>query len=608
MVLASSLLEWKLNMLNPTIPQLLRRLWQHINLRRRVQFGLLFVVVILASLAEVISIGAVLPFLGVITAPDRVMLHPLAQPFIQALSITEPEQLILPFTIAFCVGALLSGLMRFILLWGQTRLSHSIGADFTTSIYYRTLYQPYVVHVARNSSEVIAGISIKANGVVLQTLLPVLNLCGSIFMLLFIAFALFTINPMIAIIAFAGFGVIYLLVIFATKKALERASNRVDHESSQVIKALQEGLGGIREVLIDGTQSSYSNIFRNSELPLKRAHGNIIILSGFPRYFIESLGMVLIAGLAYRLAASPSGITDSIPVLGALALGAARLLPVLQQGYASLSNLRGSKSILEETLNLLNQKLPAHAEESLPSPIPFKHNITLTNLAFRYSQNTPWVLQPSLSLNIEKGSRIGFIGDTGCGKSTLLDIIMGLLQPTNGTLAIDDVSITELNQRGWQAHIAHVPQSIFLADTSIAENIAFGVSTEQIDHDRVRQAAQKAQISDTIESWGEQYNTVVGERGVQLSGGQRQRIGIARALYKEADVIVFDEATSALDNDTERAVMEAIENLGDEITVVIVAHRLTTLKNCTQIVELENGRVGRIGSYQDIIKLSANHE
>jgi len=311
--------------------------------------------------------------------------------------------------------------------------------------------------------------------------------------------------------------------------------------------------------------------------------------------------MVLIAALAYSLAGSPSGITASIPVLGALALGAQRLLPVMQQAYSSLSLLRGSQSILRETLNLLNQPLPAHVDASLPSPIPFKHNITLTNLAFRYSENTPWVLQPSLSLSIQKGSRIGFIGDTGCGKSTLLDIIMGLLQPTNGSLAIDDVNITELNQRGWQAHIAHVPQSIFLADTSIAENISFGLPAEQIDYDRVRQAAQKAQISDTIESWSKQYNTVVGERGVQLSGGQRQRIGIARALYKEADVIVFDEATSALDNDTERAVMEAIENLGDELTVIIVAHRLTTLKNCTQIVELEDGKIKRSGSYQNII-------
>jgi ABC-type bacteriocin/lantibiotic exporter with double-glycine peptidase domain len=183
----------------------------------------------------------------------------------------------------------------------------------------------------------------------------------------------------------------------------------------------------------------------------------------------------------------------------------------------------------------------------------------------------------------------------------LLDIIMGLLEPVSGSLQIDGVDITEQNQRGWQKHISHVPQTIFLTDSSISENIAFGVPLEQIDHARVCQAAQKAQISQTIESWSKQYNTPVGERGVRLSGGQRQRIGIARALYKQTDVLIFDEATSALDNDTERAVMEAVEDLDDKLTVIIVAHRLTTLKNCTQVIEIEDGKIKRMGTYAEIV-------
>jgi ATP-binding cassette subfamily B protein len=224
----------------------------------------------------------------------------------------------------------------------------------------------------------------------------------------------------------------------------------------------------------------------------------------------------------------------------------------------------------------------------------------LRQLGFRYAPQGPWVLQ-RLNLTISKGSRIGLIGATGSGKSTLIDIVMGLLEPTSGSLAVDDVVITEKNQRAWQAHIAHVPQAIFLADTTIAENIAFGVPIGQIDFSRVREAAQKAQIDQTIESWEKQYNTLVGERGIRLSGGQRQRIGIARALYKQAKVIIFDEATSALDNNTEGAVMQAIENLRDELTVVIVAHRLTTLKDCNKIVELNDGCVKRIGTYLEII-------
>ncbi len=555
---------------------------------------------ICASLAEVVSIGAVLPFLGVLTAPERVFDHQLAQPLIQALNLTEPKQLLLPLTTVFAFAALFSGAMRLMLLWGQTRLSHAIGADFSISIYRRTLYQPYAVHVARNSSEVISGISGKANSLVHYVILPVLTILGSTMMLLTILVALVAIEPVVAFSAFAGFGAIYVVVIFASKNRLARDGQRISHEQNQVIKALQEGLGGIRDVLIDGTQSVYCKIYRDADLPLRRAQANVQIIGVSPRFGIEALGMVLIAVLAYSLAGRPAGIASVIPVLGALALGAQRLLPVLQQAYSSWAAMRGGQASLSDALDLLDQPLPEYAEAPLPVPIPFQHDIALDGLAFSYTPKGPRVLK-GLELNIPKGGRIGLIGSTGSGKSTLLDIIMGLLHPTEGSLAIDGVVITPQNHRAWQAHIAHVPQTIFLADTTIAENIAFGVSPDQIDLDRVRQAAQQAQIAQTIESWDNQYNTQVGERGVRLSGGQRQRIGIARALYKQADVIVFDEATSALDNDTERAVMQAIESLSNEITILIVAHRLTTLKNCTQIVELGDGVVKRIGTYIDIV-------
>jgi ATP-binding cassette, subfamily B, bacterial PglK len=225
----------------------------------------------------------------------------------------------------------------------------------------------------------------------------------------------------------------------------------------------------------------------------------------------------------------------------------------------------------------------------------------LKQLSFRYGPHSPWVLS-ELSLVIPKGSQVGFIGTTGSGKSTLLDIVMGLLQPTHGELEIDGQAVTLANYRAWQAHIAHVPQSIFLSDSSIEENIAFGVPKSEIDVERVRGVARQAQLADIIDTWPKGYQTVVGERGVRLSGGQRQRIGIARALYKRADVIIFDEATSALDDKTEHSVMEAIEALPGDLTVLIVAHRLSTLKNCTQVVELAGGGViARSGTYQEIV-------
>ncbi len=554
---------------------------------------------IAASFAEIISIGAVLPFLAVLTAPERIFELPAAQPIIKASGIITASQLLLPLTIVFGLAALLSGGVRLFLLWASTRLSYATGADLSISIYRRTLYQPYSVHVARNSSEIINGISSKTNSVI-YTLTSILNLISSTIILLAILITLVSVDPVIALAAFAGFGFLYGLIIKITRSRLVVNSQRIAHESTQVIKSLQEGLGGIRDVLIDGTQTAYCQIYRNADLPLRHAQGNNSFISMSPRYALEALGMLLISALAYMLALQPNGIAKAIPVLGVLALGAQRLLPVLQLAYSSWSSIQGGQASLQDAIELLDQPLPDYADQPPAKPLPFHKQIELNNLSFRYTEQTPLVLN-NLNLSISRGSRTGFIGVTGSGKSTLLDIVMGLLQPTDGALAIDGQPVTTSNNRAWQAHIAHVPQAIYLSDSTIEENIAFGIPKGKIDHNRVKRAAQQAQIAEIIESWPKKYKTYVGERGIRLSGGQRQRIGIARALYKQADVIIFDEATSALDNDTEQAVMEAIESLGHDLTILIIAHRLTTLKNCSQVVELGDGGIKRIGSYREIV-------
>jgi len=555
---------------------------------------------IVASFAEILSIGAVLPFLAVLTSPERIFKLPIAQPLIHTLGLTTPGQLLFPLTISFGIAAIISGAMRLLLLWASTRLSYATGADLSISIYRRTLYQPYAVHVARNSSEVISGISNKANAVIGSVIVPSLTLISSGIMLIAILLALLSVDPVIALSAFGGFGVIYACIIMFTRNRQLINSKCIAEESTQVIKSLQEGLGGIRDVLIDGSQATYCQIYRNADLPLRSAQGNSSFISASPKFAIEALGMMLISLLAYALARQPDGIAKAIPVLGALALGAQRLLPVLQQAYSSWSGIQGGQTGLKDTLDLLDQQLPDYVDQPVLEPISFHQHITLQQLSFRYSPQTPDVLQ-NLNLSMHKGSTIGFMGLTGSGKSTLLDIVMGLLSPTEGTLNIDGQPITASNNRAWQAHIAHVPQAIFLADSTIEENIAFGVPPNKIDHARVQQAAQQAQIADIIETWPKKYKTYVGERGIRLSGGQRQRIGIARALYKRADVIIFDEATSALDNETEQAVMQSIEILGNELTILIIAHRLTTLKNCDQIVELGDGGIKRIGTYNEIV-------
>ena len=582
---------------------LFKCLWSHLSLRRRWQTGMLLVLMLAASFAEVLSIGAVLPFLGILTSPEAVFAQPMFAPFIKVLAIQTPAQLLLPLTIVFILAAILSGLMRMVLIWAQYRLSYGMGADLSLSIYRRTLFQPYAVHVARNSSALITAISTKVNSVTNGIVMSSMMLLSSFFIMIIILSALVLIDPMIAIAAFLGFGLVYLSVIVFTKKSLQRESKIVSQQSTQVVKSLQEGLGGIRDVLIDGTQNTYCNIYQIADSSLKRAQANLGIVSASPRFMIEALGMVLIAILAYVMAQRSEGLTGAIPVLGALALGAQRLLPTLQQAYSSFSMIRGNRATFEDVIDLLDQPMPNEGT-GLVEPIAFEQDIKLNNLSFQYAKQSPLVLK-NVDVTISKGSRVGFIGSTGSGKSTLIDVVMSLLKPTQGSLDIDGQAITTSNHRAWHAHLSHVPQSIFLADSSIAENIAFGVPKALIDMQRVQLAAQQAQIAQTIEGWQDGYETFVGERGVRLSGGQRQRIGIARALYKQANVIIFDEATSALDNATEREVMQAIDSLGKDLTVLIVAHRLSTLKHCTHIIELKHGEVVRQGGYDEMIGQAA---
>lgn len=555
---------------------------------------------IAAAFAEIVSIGSILPFLSVLTDPKRFFSYSVIQPVIHIMGLTSQKQMLFVLTIGFGFVALIAGGIRLLLLWFNIRLSFAMGADISISIYNRTLYQPYKVHVSRNSSELISAISTKTDNVIFGVLVSLLMVISSMIMLITIMSALFFIDPVIALLAMSGFGVIYVIIIRFSRKSMLKNSQCTARESTQVIKSLQEGLGGIRDVLIDGSQAVYCANFMNANLSLRRAQGNNMFISESPRFGLEALGMMLIATLAYIIANQPDGIARAIPLLGALALGAQRMLPILQQAYRGLSNMQGSQAALKEVLDLLDQPLRDDAVIPVSEALKFHKEIDLSNLSFRYTEHTPYILQ-NLNLLIKKGSRVGFIGATGSGKSTLLDIIMGLLDPTKGEIRIDNTTLSQKNRRSWQAHIAHVPQVIFLADKSIEENIAFGVSIKDIDHGRVRQAAQQAQISGIIEGWPKKYQTIVGERGIRLSGGQRQRIGIARALYKKADVIIFDEATSALDNQTEAAVMQAIEDLHDDITILIIAHRLTTLRNCTQVVELEKGVIKRKGSYEEIV-------
>jgi ATP-binding cassette subfamily B protein len=319
-----------------------------------------------------------------------------------------------------------------------------------------------------------------------------------------------------------------------------------------------------------------------------------------PRFLIEAVAMGAIALLAVLMAYQSQNLSQIVPVLGALALGANRLLPALQACFSAITTLRGYSVSLERVMEALQRPVDPAWLRPVPAALPLQGDLSLQEVWFRYSESTPWVLQ-DLSLVIKANTTVGFVGSTGSGKSTTVDLILGLLQPERGQMLVDGLPVVGDELRAWQRSIAHVPQTIFLSDATIAENIAFGVPPSQIDWVRVREAARWAQLADFIESRPAGYDEVVGERGIRLSGGQRQRIGIARALYKQASVIVFDEATSALDNRTEREVMAAIESLSGELTIILIAHRLSTVEKCDRIFELDQGQVVCSGTFEELL-------
>lgn len=585
----------------PPILKSLRALIASLSPRRRTQLVLLLGLMLVGGLAEVLSLGAIVPFLAILADPVQALQRPLVAKVVAVLSLSDAENIRWQLTLLFASTAVAAGIVRFALIYAMSNLNFGIGHELGAEVYRRSLYQPYEVHVARNSSEILGGIN-KVD-IVVGMVFNLLNAASAVLMGLFIITAMVLIDPLIATIAILSFCSIYATVFMFVRKRLGSNSNVINSAFNMRVQCMQEGLGGIRDVLLDQTQPVFSRRFNQIDWALRRAQASVNIIGPSPRFAVEALGIVLIALLGYYMTATGGGVGAAIPTLGALALGAQRLMPLVQLTYAGWVNLAGNRQVLIDVVALLEQPVAPEPQNEI-APMPFEREIRLEKVSFRYQPESPLVLQ-QLDLVIPKGARVGFMGVTGSGKSTAIDLLMGLLLPSAGQIHIDDTPLTATTRQAWQRKVAHVPQAIFLADASFAENIAFGLPSEQIDLARVRQAAQQAQIAEFIESSQESYATRVGERGVRLSGGQRQRIGIARALYKQAEVIIFDEATSALDTETEHAVMVAIESLDRDLTIIIIAHRLPTLKSCTQIIELGGGGVQRIGTYKDVVAQTA---
>jgi len=554
-----------------------------------------------SALAELISLGSVLPFLAVLTDPEQLWKAPWIQELAPKFGWSSASDLLGPAAVIFASAAVSAALVRLANLWLSGQLAAAIGSDLSCEGYRRTLYQPYSVHVRRNSSAVInsvtgqVGSTVGAINLVLQTSTSTLVAISLLVGLLWIDWA-------VALSAAGLFGGAYVLIGFFSRRSLLINGRVINDSRTGVLKALQEGLGAIRDVILDGTQDLYLDVYRRSDRPQRQYSAKNQFLSMFPRFSLEALGLIAIAILATVLAAQKGGGAAALPVLGAFALGAQRLLPAMQQTYSGWSSLKSYSTDLEGALEILQQPLPPGLK--VASRYSLKGGVSFKDVSFSYGEKTSNVLK-HLSLEIDLGQRVGFIGSTGSGKSTTVDLLMGLLSPTQGQILVDGLDLHDSGHPerllAWRAAIAHVPQSIYLSDSSIAENIAFGVPKEKIDLDRVRLAAQQAQIASFIEASPEGYDSFVGERGIRLSGGQRQRLGIARALYKQAQVLILDEATSALDNDTEQAVMDAINQLDCNLTVVMIAHRLSTVAKCDRVIRLDHGRVVADGPPSEVL-------
>jgi len=562
------------------------------------------------SLAELITVASMVPFLMALSDPKSLWNETWVRSAAEVLGCNTYKDLALLITVGLMLTCLISAGVRSANLLASTHLSGLIGCDLAVEGFRRTLEQPYEVHLRRNSSEVITRLRYLeeiSRGVIT----PILQGLSGVIISMVLVAGLLSYQPVLALFISTGLFLSYGCMTTANRHNLRRISRYSDHYGQQALKIQQEGLGAIRDVILDRNEALYVDTYLHSQRPLMMLQAQAYALAGLPKFALEGAGTVAIAGAVLWLLPN-GGINAALPAIGAIALGFQRLLPAVQQIYGAFTYLGAYQKALAEGLKLLDQprttnslgQISVNLDEG--KVIKFETELKLDKLTFSYQKTGADVLK-GINLTIQKGEWVGIVGATGSGKSTFLDIIMGLLTPTGGKISIDELLLEDPKalidrRQAWQTHIAHVPQTIFLADTSIAANIAFGVKSEQIDLERLYWAASSAQAIDFISSLPEGFNTIIGERGVRLSGGQRQRLGIARALYKEADILILDEATSALDTITEQSIIDSLWKLGRERTVMMVAHRISTLRRCQRILELQSGKITAIMSYEELLK------
>jgi ATP-binding cassette subfamily B protein len=551
--------------------------------RWQLLFALLLMTV--GAVAEMVTIGSAMPFLVLVSNPASGILPPrllLALDFLGGSPVAGAALVLIAASVV-TAGINLS------LAWFSQRLVISVGNDLASMLFSRTLHLPYSDHIRRNSSHTLAAVE-KAQKVVFGVIQPAMQALIASGIAVGITILLLLISPLATAIAVVCITVLYILISRITRPRLHRNSSILAQTIPERTKTIQEALGGIRDVILDRSEGIFETKFQALDRRYRHAQGMNQFISLAPRYVIEAAGLVSIATVVLFLSLETGGFVAAIPVLGAFALGAQRLLPLLQQVYHGWSHVSGNRRVFLEVMELLEMPIPERPMTSeRPEPIPFERGIRFDRVTFHH-QDGRFALS-DLNLHIKAGEHLGITGATGSGKSTLLDLLMGLIEPSRGTILIDGRPLTGATRAAWQAALAHVPQAVYLADASMAANIVFPRPPDSVDEQRLFEAVRAAQLETFVATLDEGLQTRVGERGINLSGGQRQRIGIARALHREPRLLILDEATSALDEATERAVLEAIHSSCPDLTLVLVAHRSSTLAACHRVIHVDDGTV-----------------
>jgi len=584
--------------------QTLKKLLFLLTPHERKHAGLLLIMIIIMALLDTIGIASIYPFMTVLTNPELVETNIILNTMFQTskvFGVENNQQFLFALGIFMFIILVTSIIFKAFTSYAQIRFVLMREYSFSRRLVEGYLHQPYTWFLNRHSADLGKTILSEIANIIGSGINPMMALISTSMVTIAIVTLLIIADPNLAVIVGISFIAAYGVVFYVTRKIVHRAGEARLKSNQVRFTSVIEAFGASKEVKVGGLEQTYIDRFSKSAKIFARSQASEAVISLLPRFILEiiAFGGVLIIILSTM---SISGNFNSIlPIISLYVFAGYRLMPALQQIYGALTQLTfvgPSLDKLYEDIKSLN----SFDENQNKGLLPLNKSITLKNVNYNYPNSSRTALK-NISLTIPVKSTIGIVGPTGSGKSTTVDIILGLLEVKNGKLEVDGKIVTKQNARSWQKSIGYVPQSIFLSDDTVAANIAFGIEPKDIDHEAVEKASKIANLHDFVrDELPKQYNTSIGERGVRLSGGQRQRIGVARALYHNPQVLILDEATSALDNQTEQAVMDAINNLGKSITIILIAHRLSTVKNCDNIFYLSKGELKGQGNFEDLKK------